>query len=230
MKIIRHFLPFVLASAILLQCKSPLTKVDLEETDVSLRLQKGNERFYTGKSVHPDISIKRIKELSKAQHPFAVVISCSDSRAPDEIVFDQGLGDLFVIRTAGNVIADIGLGSIEYATEHLNVKYILVMGHEGCGAVKAFVDHFQPDNHIKSILDTLLNENEISEIRKSIVASNYVSSVVQANVIHQMRKIVHSTSAMEQRVRNGEVTVDGAIYDIENGRVRFIVEEEGTLN
>ena len=218
----RHLLAFVLASTMLLECKQSLTKVDLKETDPRLRLQKGNERFYTGKSLHPDISIKRIKELSKAQHPFGVVISCSDSRAPDEIVFDQGLGDLFVIRTAGNVIADIGLGSIEYATEHLNVKYILVMGHEGCGAVKAFVDNFQAHNHIKSILDTLLNENEISEIRKSIVANNYFSSVVEANVVHQMTKIIHSTSEMERMVTNGEVRVDGAVYDIENGRVRFI--------
>ena len=221
---------WVTASTILLQCKQPLSKIDQEEIGPNLRLQKGNERFYTGKSIHPDISIKRIKELSKEQHPFAVVVSCSDSRAPDEIVFDQGLGDLFVIRTAGNVIADIGLGSIEYATEHLNVKYILVMGHEGCGAVKAFVDNFQPDNHIKSILDTLLNEDEINEIRKSMVADNYASSVVQANVMHQLRKIVHSTSATEEKVKKGELIVEGAVYDIENGRVRFIGEGRSYLH
>lgn len=145
MRIILRALAF--ASTKLLGCQQSFIKADLEALEPSLRLQ----RFYPGNSVHPDISVARIRELPKAQHPFAVVISCSDSRAPDEIIFDQELGDLFVFRTARNIIADIGLGSVECATEHLNAKYILVMGHEGCGAANAFANNLQPDNHIKSI-------------------------------------------------------------------------------
>jgi carbonic anhydrase len=144
------------------------------------------------------------------QHPFAIIISCSDSRAPDEIIFDQGLGDLFVIRTAGNVIADIGLGSIEYAIEHLNVKYILIMGHQSCGAIKGYAGHLHPDNHIASILDTLMNELEIRNIQPSADESKYVSDLVRANVIHQIKKIRYSSPELERKVDAGEIKVQGA--------------------
>ncbi|MBL0739861.1 carbonic anhydrase [Chryseolinea lacunae] len=190
------------------------------------RLEQGNERFYTGSPTHPNVSIGRLKTLAKEQHPFAVIISCSDSRAPDEIVFDQGLGDLFVIRTAGNVIADIGLGSIEYATDKLNVKYILVMGHQGCGAVKAFAEHLHPTNHINTILDTLINENEIKQIGKDSTHADYLTEVVKANVLHQMHKITHGTEAMARKVQQGEIVVQGAVYSIANGKVSFLTDEK----
>jgi carbonic anhydrase len=208
-----------------MQCSSNTTPSIQAEMDPFVRLKNGNERFYQEKSVHPNISHKRILEVSKEQHPFAIIISCSDSRAPDEIVFDQGLGDLFVIRTAGNVIADIGLGSIEYAIEHLNVKCILIMGHEQCGAVKAFATHLHPDNHVSTILDTLMNEVEIQKLETMNNRADYVSKLVRANVAHQVRKIIHSSIQMEQKVRNKELKIQGAIYDIENGRVSFMKDD-----
>ena len=97
------------------------------------KLKAGNERFASGRPTHPDETLKRIRELKKGQHPFAILVSCSDSRVPAELVFDQGLGDIFSIRTAGNIMGDYELGSIEYAVEHLDCKLIVVMGHKDCG-------------------------------------------------------------------------------------------------
>src|SRR5437588_10797425 len=101
------------------------------------KLKEGNGRYTSGNLQHPGQTTERRTELSKSQHPFAVIVSCSDSRVPPEIVFDQGLGDLFIFRVAGNVIDDHGLGSIEYSVDHLGTRLILVLGHQSCGAVKA---------------------------------------------------------------------------------------------
>ena len=101
------------------------------------RLKEGNERYTRGNPQHPHESSEERTQLAKSQHPFAVVLGCADSRVPPEIVFDQGLGDLFVLRVAGNVIDDHSLGSIEYAVDHLAVRLIVVLGHQRCGAVKA---------------------------------------------------------------------------------------------
>ena len=101
------------------------------------KLKEGNGRYTSGSLQHPGQTAERRTELAKTQHPFATIVSCSDSRVPPEIVFDQGLGDLFVVRVAGNVINDEGLGSVEYTVDHLGTRLILVLGHQSCGAVKA---------------------------------------------------------------------------------------------
>src|SRR4029077_5365572 len=101
------------------------------------KLKEGNGRYVSGNLQHPGQTTDRRTELAKSQHPFAIIVSCSDSRVPPEIVFDQGLGDLFIFRVAGNVIDDHGLGSIEYGVDHLNVRLIVVLGHQSCGAVQA---------------------------------------------------------------------------------------------
>ncbi len=101
------------------------------------KLKEGNGRYTSGNLQHPGQTSERRAELAKTQHPFATILSCSDSRVPPEIVFDQGLGDLFIVRVAGNVINDEGLGSVEYSVDHLGSRLILVLGHQNCGAVKA---------------------------------------------------------------------------------------------
>src|SRR5213594_1967927 len=101
------------------------------------KLKEGNGRYTSGNLQHPGQTTDRRTELAKSQYPFATVVSCSDSRVPPEIVFDQGLGDLFIVRVAGNVLNDEGLGSIEYAVDHLGTRLILVLGHQRCGAVQA---------------------------------------------------------------------------------------------
>src|SRR5437660_252999 len=100
------------------------------------KLKEGNGRYTNGNLQHPGQTAERRTELAKTQHPFAAIVSCSDSRVPPEIVFDQGLGDLFVVRVAGNVINDEGLGSVEYSVDHLGSRLILVLGHQSCGASK----------------------------------------------------------------------------------------------
>src|SRR5437762_9840331 len=101
------------------------------------KLKEGNGRYTSGNLQHPGQTTERRAELAKSQHPFAIIVSCSDSRVPPEIVFDQGLGDLFVLRVAGHVIDNHSLGSIEYALDHLGVRLIVVLGHQNCGAVQA---------------------------------------------------------------------------------------------
>jgi carbonic anhydrase len=116
---------------------------------------EGNKRYVAGKASHKNQDSTRRMDVTGGQHPFAVVISCSDSRVPPEIIFDQGIGDLFVIRLAGNIVDDAALGSIEYAIEHLGTKYIMVMGHESCGAVKATVQGGEAPGHIGSIVKAI---------------------------------------------------------------------------
>jgi len=101
------------------------------------RLMAGNQRFQNDKGGHPDLDSKRRRDLVGGQSPFAVILSCSDSRVPPELIFDQGLGDLFVVRLAGNTVTRAGLESIDYAVSHLGTNLIMVLGHESCGAVKA---------------------------------------------------------------------------------------------
>ena len=132
------FLVTILFISLLFSCNQKQEKEQDNTLPPLDKLKVGNERFVSGHPVHPDETLDRIRELKKGQNPFVVVISCSDSRLPPELIFDQGLGDVFSIRTAGNVIGDYELGSIEYAIEHLHCKLIVVLGHENCGAIQAY--------------------------------------------------------------------------------------------
>src|SRR5678810_283084 len=120
------------------------------------KLKIGNNKFVGGHPVHPHETLNRIIELKKGQKPFVVVVSCSDSRVPPELIFDQGLGDVFSIRTAGNVIGDYELGSIEYAVEHLHCKLIVVLGHENCGAIQAYASS-ENENHTGDHIQNIVN-------------------------------------------------------------------------
>lgn len=120
------------------------------------KLIDGNKRYVEGKFIHPNQSAERRMELSKDQNPFAVILSCSDSRVPPEIIFDQGIGDLFIIRVAGNIISNEVLGSIEYAVEHLDVGLVVVLGHERCGVVSAAVAGGEVHKHISSLVEAIL--------------------------------------------------------------------------
>src|SRR5947207_5042367 len=123
------------------------------------KLKEGNGRYTSGNLQHPGQTTERRTELAKTQHPFAGIVSCSDSRVPPEIVFDQGLGDLFVVRVAGNVINDEGLGSVEYTVDHLGTRLILVLGHQSCGAVKAARETIaakgKAPGHIESLVTSI---------------------------------------------------------------------------
>jgi carbonic anhydrase len=189
------------------------------------KLEEGNKRFASGKPVHPDETLERLRELKGGQHPFAVVVSCSDSRVPAELVFDQGLGDIFSIRTAGNVMGDYELGSIEYAVEHLDCKLIIVMGHQSCGAVKAFIDskgHYEHADHIKQIVEYIQNEQEEKDLIKDGKLS--IEHAVNANVEHGVAFLKMAEPILKESYDEKKVIIIGAVYDIETGKVIFDAE------
>jgi carbonic anhydrase len=193
-------------------------KDDLKPLD---KLKIGNQRFVKGYPIHPDETLERIRELKKGQHPFAVVVGCSDSRIPPELIFDQGLGDIFTIRTAGNVIGDYELGSVEYAVEHLKCNLVVVLGHENCGAIQAFIssDNQRHEDHIQTIVDYISNEDEEKAILDSIKSNPDLA--VRANIKHGVFLLQNSTPILKHLVQNGKVAVVGAYYDLDSGKVTF---------
>lgn len=186
------------------------------------KLEEGNKRFAAGKPVHPDETLERLRELKKGQHPFAIVVSCSDSRVPAELVFDQGLGDIFSIRTAGNIMGDYELGSIEYAVEHLDCKLIIVMGHKDCGAIKAFITsdgHYNHSDHIKKIIEYIESEKEEKNL-----ASHHelnVDNAIDANISHGVTFLKTAEPILKEFYETKKIAIIGALYDIESGKVTF---------
>lgn len=191
------------------------------------KLEDGNSRFASGKPAHPDETIERIRELKKGQHPFVIVVSCSDSRVPAELVFDQGLGDIFSIRTAGNVIGDYELGSLEYAVEHLDCKLIVIMGHKDCGAIKAFINskgHYDHSDHIKKIIEYIKNEKE----EKELVSNHklFLDKAINANIEHAVKFLKTAEPILNESYNQKKITIIGALYDVESGRVTFDKEKK----
>ncbi|MBF4472312.1 carbonic anhydrase [Flavobacterium sp. HJJ] len=186
------------------------------------KLEEGNKRFASGKPMHPDETLERLRELKKGQHPFAAVVSCADSRVPAELVFDQGLGDIFSIRTAGNVIGDYELGSLEYAVEHLDCKLIVVMGHKSCGAIKAFIDskgHYDHKDHIKNIINYIESESEEKNLSSTDKLS--IDNAIDANIAHGVAFLKTAEPILKERFDHKKITIIGALYDIESGKVTF---------
>ena len=178
-------------------------------------LVEGNRRFVSGQYAPRALGQARRIELVKGQHPFAVVISCSDSRVPPELVFDQGLGDLFVIRVAGNVLDAIGLGSVEYAVEHFGVKLIVVLGHEKCGAVRATIDGGEAPPNVRAILDKI----------KPAVASakaNQPENIVAAAEDANISNMVAYLKSNHQFAQVKDLNILGAKYYLDSGEVKFV--------
>jgi len=185
------------------------------------KLKAGNEKFVSGHPVHPHETPDRIRELKKGQHPFVVLVSCSDSRIPPELIFDQGLGDIFSIRTAGNIIGDYELGSIEYAIEHLHCKLIVVLGHENCGAIQAYETSGKEkhNDHIQKLVDYIASEEEEKIIPDSLRSN--IDILVKANITHGVNLLKLSTPVLKLLVDKNEITIIGAYYDLDTGKVLF---------
>ncbi len=181
------------------------------------KLKGGNERYITDKPTHQNQKSTRRTEVAKGQKPFAVIVTCSDSRVPPEILFDQGIGDLFVIRTAGNILDDIGLGSIEYAVEHLNVPLVVVLGHERCGAVSAAVEGGEAPGHIKTLVSNIMRAVEKARSKKGDLLENSIKQNVD-NVVEQISK---SKPILEEFIHEKKIKVIGARYDLDDGAVSF---------
>lgn len=184
------------------------------------RLLHGNERFFHLQPVHPDEDSVRLHDAAIAQHPVAVVVCCSDSRVSPELIFDEGIGDLFVVRTAGNIMGGLEIGSIEYAVEHLNVQLIVVMGHENCGAVKAFVEGGIAPGHVKDITDSLQQEDEIKAV--PVNNSNRLDDCVKANVLHGIKQLYTQSGIIREKTAKKALQIVGARYDLNDLKVSII--------
>lgn len=182
------------------------------------KLMDGNKRYTEAKLKHPDQDSVRRAEVVKGQHPYAIIIGCADSRVPPEIIFDQGLGDLFIIRIAGNVIDNPGLGSIEYGVEHLNVKLVMVLGHEKCGAVDAAVKGGEAAGHIGSLVEAIKPAVEKAKTEPGDMLDN----AVKENVKMVVAQLKSSKPILAEMVEKGKIKIVGARYDLDTGAVELI--------
>jgi carbonic anhydrase len=186
------------------------------------RLKDGNSRYTNGNLQHPGQTTERRAELAKSQHPFAIIVSCSDSRVPPEIVFDQGIGDLFICRVAGNVINDESLGSIEYAVDHLGVRLILVLGHQRCGTVQAAKETIAAKGKAFGHIESL-----VTAIKPAVEATvnGDLDATIKANVKHVVDALRASTPILKPKVDADELKVVGANYSLDTGFVSFLDEQ-----
>lgn len=182
------------------------------------RLVAGNLRFAQGNSTALHEGSDRRAEVAKGQHPFAVIVGCSDSRVSPELVFDQGLGDLFVVRSAGQVLGDAALGSIEYAVEHLGCELVVVLGHERCGTVKAVLDGGDLPAHMSSFTSSILPVVAGAKKRGGDVLDN----AVRANASRITRQLAECEPVLSEYVHLGRVKIVAANYDLDTGLVEFI--------
>ncbi|MBF0152294.1 MAG: carbonic anhydrase [Magnetococcales bacterium] len=184
-------------------------------------LKEGNARFLAGKSEHPNLTIKRITETSGGQHPFATFISCSDSRVPVEEVFDRGIGDLFVIRVAGNVADTDEIGTAEYGSGHLGVSLIVVMGHTKCGAVTAVVTGAKVGGSIPKLVDNIIPAAERAKA-KGLKDDALILEATKENVRQSISDLTAHSEELAHMVKEGKIKIVGAMYHTESGRVDWL--------
>lgn len=182
------------------------------------KLMDGNQRYVQQKRSFPDQNQARISELTNSQHPFATILGCSDSRVPPELLFDQGLGDIFDIRVAGNIIDDAVLGSIEYAVAELGVPLILVLGHERCGAVKATLDAKPVPGHIGTLVAAI--QPALEQVKNQ--SGDKLDNLVRANVKMSVDKLKASSPILAEAVKAGKLKIVGARYDLDTASVEII--------
>jgi carbonic anhydrase len=191
------------------------------------RLREGNRRFVTDRARGAQAGATRRNELTERQEPFAIVLGCSDSRVPAEIVFDQGLGDLFVIRVAGNIVAPSQIGSVEFAAEQFKTRLVVVLGHSGCGAILATIDQLKrplekQSRNLRAIVDRVRPSVEpllATALRDDPPA--LVRDAVRANVRASASHLRHGSEILEQLIERDGLLVVGAEYSLETGVVEF---------
>jgi carbonic anhydrase len=192
------------------------------------RLRDGNRRFAADlRSLDSAATQSRRRALTAGQEPFAIVLGCSDSRVPAEIIFDQGLGDLFVIRVAGNIVAPSQVGSVEFAAERFGTRLVVVLGHSSCGAIQATLEELgrplaDQSRHLRSIVDRIRPSVEAllaTDLRQRPEA--LVHAAVRANIRASVNHLRHGSEVLEQRIQSDGLLVVGAEYSLETGIVEF---------
>lgn len=209
---------------------------DLKHSDIHspdeaiLALKVGNARFFGGQTDQPPLSPNERRAQIMGQTPFAAILACSDSRVPVELVFDQGLGQLFVVRVAGNVVADSGLATLEYALCHLDVHLIMVLGHEGCGAVAAALlpaeRLIHEPRHLQSLIGCI--QPSVQSLPPIRDKKARMREAVLNNVRHQVA-VLREQPLIREAEETGRVKVIGGFYEIGSGAVDFLIKDEDLL-
>lgn len=185
-------------------------------------LQEGNNRFIKNLKIDRNL-LSQVNETREGQWPFATILSCIDSRTSAELIFDQGLGDVFSIRIAGNIVNTDILGSMEFACKVAGSKLIVVLGHSKCGAVKGACDHVEMGNltELLSKIQPAVYQESITKSDRNSKNSHFVENVAKINVKRNVKNIIERSFILEQMVENGEIGVIGAMHNIETGKVTF---------
>ena len=194
----------------------------VDARDGLARMKAGNARFVADKPHHAGQSASRRAALAEGQHPYATVLTCSDSRVPPELIFDAGLGELFVVRTAGHVVDAAALGSVEYAVEHLHTPTIVVLGHSGCGAVKATVEANEKHTQAEGAVAALITAITPAVKQAKTLPGDEVANAVRCNVTNTMAQLADSRPVLFNEIVGARVRVAGAVYDLASGRVDWL--------
>lgn len=210
---------FLFAFATLFVSISSVSAVEINPPKDPLeRLIQGNQRYIDSATVcHEDWSAKRLAQV-ESQAPFAIIVTCSDSRVPPEIIFDVALGALFVVRVAGNVVDDFAIGSIEYGVNVLGANLILVLGHSGCGAVDAALKGLKFDNHIQSVLTAIQPAVDATKNE----TGNLLEKTTKANVLNVEKTLKNSKPVLAELIEKGTLRISGGYYDLDSGKVSFL--------
>ena len=190
------------------------------------RLIEGNRRFAAGDSSRDGLGLSRRAELIGTQEPFAIILGCSDSRVPAEIVFDQGLGDLFVIRVAGNIVAPSQVGSVEFAAARFGTRLVVVLGHSGCGAITAALEDLRrpgkQSRDLRSVVDRVRPAvHDVVEARPDAPDAAVMELAIRANIRASVNHLRHASELLERLIREDGLLVVGAEYSLETGEVDF---------
>ena len=204
-----------------------MSHTDISADEALQRLIDGNERFLKGQAHLLGLPRETVAELARGQHPFATILGCSDSRVPPEWIFDAGLGELFVVRVAGNVLSPEVAGSLQYAGSHLKTPLLVVLGHEGCGAIQAALETkdkgVQQESRIQLLVASILPS--LAGLSSRLPPPARLAQAVESNVRATVRTILESPEG-RARLAEGRAKTIGAIYEIETGRVRFLSDKQ----
>jgi carbonic anhydrase len=182
------------------------------------KLMSGNKRYIIAKQAHSNLTSERRAELKDGQRPIAIILGCSDSRVPPELIFDQGLGDLFVVRVAGNILDDVVLGSIEYAASHLGTSLLMILGHSRCGAIEATAARGSMEGHLPCLAAAI--QPSLDEVKDK--PGVLINNAAKANAKMIAAKLSLSAPILAERVNTGKLKVVAAFYDLNTGVVEVI--------
>lgn len=186
------------------------------------RLLEGNKRFVANKMFHPNEGMEQRAKLATGQWPFAAVLGCADSRVPPELVFDHGLGDIFTVRVAGNIVEDAGSGSMEYAVEHLGVPLIVVLGHERCGAIKATIEALESQGEVPGHIAELVKKLKPAVDASKSQPGDKVDNAVRENAKRMTAELANLEPILKEKVKEGKLKVVAMRYDLDTGAVELL--------